>query len=107
MVEIVDRLTCRVAEQRRESVERLRTPLLGRKRVECARVGEAQQDAGPGVAGADVEGDEHRPFVRERLTGATVGAPKRRLIGDVRLTQVALWPVLRELFVLGRQRRVE
>ena len=75
----------------------------GGQRVECPRVGEAQQDARAVIAGADVEGDEDRTFVGQRLTRAAVGAPERRLVGDIGLAQVALRPVLGELAVLGRQ----
>ncbi len=49
---------------------------------------------GPVIAGADVERDEHRALVGQRLTRAAVGPPERRVVGGVGLAQVALRPVL-------------
>ena len=107
VIEIVGRMPGGVTEQRREAIQRLLAALLGRQRVERARIREAQQDARARVARADVERDEHRPLVGQRFTRAAVGAPERRLVGGVRLAQIALRPVLVPAFRIGRQRRIE
>ena len=62
--------------------------LLDGHRVERARIGEAQQDARPRVTRADVERDEHRPLVGQRLTRAAVGAPERRVVGGYALLKL-------------------
>ena len=78
-----------------------------RQRVKRSRVGEAQQYARTVIAGTDVERDEDRSFVGQRLTRQAVGTPERCLVGGVGLAQVALRPVLGKLAVLGRQVRQE
>ena len=107
VIEVVDRFERRIAEQCREAGQCAVAPVGRGQRVERPRVGEPQQDAGAVVTGADVEGDEDRTFVGQRLTRAAVGAPERRLVGGIGLAQVALRPVLGELAVLGRQVRQE
>ena len=104
MVEIVDRLKRRVAEQRCEAVQRALPALISGQLVERAGVDEAQQNAGPRRARADVERDEHRTLVRKRLTRLSVRAPERCGIGGVGLAESALRPMRDELVVLGGQR---
>ena len=107
MIHIIERFKRLVAEQRRETAQRVAAALLSEQRVEGAGIDEPHQDAWPATLrglGTDVEGDEYRAFVGECLAGEPVGTPERCLVGRVGLTEPTLWPMFGELVVRGRQR---
>ena len=64
-----------------------------------------EQDSRAVVAGADVEGDEDRPLVGQRLTGQVLVPPERPGVGGVGLAQGALRPALGQLLVADRRGR--
>ena len=75
----------------------------GRQRIETARVDETEKNTGPARFGPDVEGDEDRALVGERLAGQSLITPERMRIGGIGLSQCALRPPLRQLLVRDRR----